>query len=192
MAISYMIPMALAAAEATTQHFDQPVMLVEEHQKSKMSFVELQLRSVVGYHASSGPMKHLTVAVDHAYHHLIPTIPDCEITQAIKDEIDQILKEELGVATVSRSLGTALVDAYKQHFGLTETGSNPGYRKSLSCYKARPRLVSSMHSLTNFRASSLRASTLRDSISVAPSEFQTSFDNRSSLLKNMFQKAKKE
>ena len=67
------------------------------------------------------------IALDHVYHHFLPTIVDSHIPQSIKDEIDLMIKEELGVVPVQRSLWNGLVDAYKQHFGLTESGSTKGF-----------------------------------------------------------------
>jgi len=67
------------------------------------------------------------IALDHVYHHFLPTIVDSHIPQSIKDEIDLMIKEELGVVPVQRSLWTGLLDAYKQHFGLTEQGSIKGF-----------------------------------------------------------------
>eukprot|EP00956_Cyclotella_meneghiniana_P039028 scaffold164224_cov66-Cyclotella_meneghiniana.AAC.2 len=128
MIASYMAAFGLAAFAATAQHFDQPVMLPEEYHYSKMSFVELQLRSLLGFHANEGLGKLIPmVALDHVYHHLLPTIADTHIPQSIKDEIDLMIKEELGVVPVQRSLWTALLDAYKQHFGLIEQGSIKGF-----------------------------------------------------------------
>jgi len=128
MIASYMPAFAWVAFQATTQHFDQPVMLPEEYHNSKMSYVELQLRSVIGFHANEGLGKVIPmIAVDHIYHHFLPTIVDSHIPQSIKDEIDLMIKEELGVVPVQRSLMTGLLDAYKQHFGLTEQGSTKGF-----------------------------------------------------------------
>ena len=128
MIASYMPAFAWIAFQATTHHFDQPVMLPEEYHNSKMSFVELQLRSVIGFHANEGLGKVIPmIAVDHIYHHFLPTIVDSHIPQSIKDEIDLMIKEELGVVPVQRSLMTGLLDAYKQHFGLTEQGSTKGF-----------------------------------------------------------------
>lgn len=129
MIASYMPAFAWVAFQATTQHFDQPVMLPEEYHNSKMSFVELQLRSVIGFHANEGLLGKVIpmIALDHVYHHFLPTIVDSHIPQSIKDEIDLMIKEELGVVPVQRSLWNGLVDAYKQHFGLTESGSIKGF-----------------------------------------------------------------
>ena len=44
--LCYNLSMALIGLEATTQHFDQPVMMPEEFYKSGMSFTELTLRSI--------------------------------------------------------------------------------------------------------------------------------------------------
>ena len=128
MIASYMLAFSWIGLSATTQHYDQPIMLPEEFHKSKMSFVELQLRSLFSYHASEGLGKLIPmVVVDHVYHHLLPTIPDTHIPQSIKDEIDLIIKQELGVVPVQRSLWTGFLDAYKQHFGLTEKGLTKGF-----------------------------------------------------------------
>ena len=129
MILSYMPAFAWVAFQATTQHFDQPVMLPEEYHNSKMSFVELQLRSVIGFHANEGLLGKVIpmIALDHVYHHFLPTIVDSHIPQSIKDEIDLMIKEELGVVPVQRSLWNGLLDAYKQHFGLTESGSIKGF-----------------------------------------------------------------
>jgi len=129
MILSYMPAFAWVAFQATTQHFDQPVMLPEEYHNSKMSFVELQLRSVIGFHANEGLLGKVIpmIALDHVYHHFLPTIVDSHIPQSIKDEIDLLIKEELGVVPVQRSLWNGLLDAYKQHFGLTESGSIKGF-----------------------------------------------------------------
>ena len=128
MLASYMPAFGLAAFAATTQHFDQPIMLPEEFHDSKMSFVELQLRSLIGWHANEGLGKLIPmIALDHVYHHLLPTIADTHMPQFIKDEIDLLIKEELGVVPVQRSLWTGVLEAYKQHFGLTEQGSIKGF-----------------------------------------------------------------
>ena len=120
MIASYMPAFAWVGLSATAHHFDQPVILPEEFHDSKMSFVELQLRSVMGYHANEGLGKMIPmIALDHIYHHLLPTIADSHIPQSIKDEIDLIIKQELGVVPVQRSIWTGILDAYKQHFGLT-------------------------------------------------------------------------
>jgi cytochrome b involved in lipid metabolism len=128
MIASYMTALGLAAFGASAQHFDQPVMLPEEYHQSKMSFVELQLRSVISWHANEGFGKLIPmIALDHIYHHLLPTIADTHIPQSVKDEIDLMIKEELGVVPVQRSFWAALLDAYKQYFGLTEQGSIKGF-----------------------------------------------------------------
>ncbi len=128
MIASYMPAFGWVGLSATAHHFDQPVMLPEEFHKSKMSFVELQLRSLMGYHANEGLGKLIPmVALDHVYHHLLPTIPDSHIPQSIKDEIDLIIKQELGVVPVQRSVWTGLMDAYQQHFGLTDQEPTKGF-----------------------------------------------------------------
>ena len=124
MLASYMPAFGLAAFAATTQHFDQPIMLPEEFHDSKMSFVELQLRSLIGWHANEGLGKLIPmIALDHVYHHLLPTIADTHMPQFIKDEIDLLIKEELAKILVDWSLGFL----QKQHFGLTEQGSIKGF-----------------------------------------------------------------
>lgn len=126
MLASYFPAFAWGGFSVTAQHFDQPVMLPEEFHNSKMSFVELQLRSLMSYHANEGLGKLIPMfALDHIYHHMLPTIADCHIPQSIKDEIDLIIKQELGVVPVQRSIWTGLLDAYKQHFGLTSQQESP-------------------------------------------------------------------
>ena len=126
MIASYAPAFAWVGLSATAHHFDQEVMLMEEFHDSKMSFVELQLRSLMGYHANEGLGKMIPmIALDHIYHHMLPTIADSHIPQSIKDEIDLIIKQELGVVPVQRSIWTGLLDAYKQHFGLTSEQASP-------------------------------------------------------------------
>ena len=134
MIASYMPAFAWVGLSATAHHFDQPVILPEEFHDSKMSFVELQLRSVMGYHANEGLGKMIPmIALDHIYHHLLPTIADSHIPQSIKDEIDLIIKQELGVVPVQRTIWKGLLDAYKQHFGLTsQQESSKGFALALA------------------------------------------------------------
>merc|ERR1719461_1290186 len=89
MTISFMAPMAMVALEASTMHYDQPIFLVEEYLQSGMSFVELQLYSIIGYHVPEGSSwlrKLLLVALNHGYHHLMPNIIDSEFPKEIIDE----------------------------------------------------------------------------------------------------------
>ena len=130
MILCYNISMALIGLEATTQHFDQSVMMPDEFYKANMSFTELTLRSIQswyepGMYPPNGPWP--VIAVDHVYHHFIPTLVDSRIPQYVKDEIDQIILEELGVKIVQRSLLTCYIETNLQYFGIVEPSRMKGY-----------------------------------------------------------------
>lgn len=122
--------MALIGLEATTQHFDQPVMMPEEFYKANMSFTELTLRSIQSWYEPRmyppyGPWP--VIAVDHIYHHFIPALLDSHIPKYVKDEIDQIILEEMGLEIIQRSLLTCFIETYSQYFGIVEPSRMKGY-----------------------------------------------------------------